>query len=114
MQASPEESLGLLKGLADTLISDNRPNEAVDEILKARERLKTAEAAQRAGVPAEEGRAEERNASDGSPEPGGADAGAASSGDEVPVSLLRSSSSNGSLLTCRFRAVDELDCCRRL
>ncbi|GAQ81986.1 hypothetical protein KFL_000970100 [Klebsormidium nitens] len=87
IKASPEESLGLLKGLADTLISDNRSNEAVDEILKARKRLKTAEAAQRAGAPAE-GLAEERNAADGSREPGETDAETASSGDEVPIDLL--------------------------
>lgn len=45
LQASPRESLGLLKGLADALITDKRPNEAVGEILNARERIRNSGAA---------------------------------------------------------------------
>ncbi|GAQ86291.1 hypothetical protein KFL_002800210 [Klebsormidium nitens] len=41
IRASPRESLGLLKGLADALVNDKRPNEAVGEILNARERIRS-------------------------------------------------------------------------
>lgn len=89
LQASPEESLELLKGLADTLISDSKPGEAVDEILKARERVRKAGLVQAAGASAEDGRTTERGASERSREAGEADVGVASSVDEVPVSVLQ-------------------------
>lgn len=43
LKVYPRESIALLQGLVDTLILEEKPNEAVEEIIAAKERLKTSE-----------------------------------------------------------------------
>ncbi|CAI5504021.1 unnamed protein product [Closterium sp. Naga37s-1] len=59
VKVSPVESLEVLQGLTGALLADNKPQQAVDELLAARQRVEAAAAARAGGEAVEEGVADE-------------------------------------------------------